>query len=441
MGRNRQWAAVAIASAAVLLAACSGDKGNEAPGQATGEDGSVQEKVYPPAELVFYSTNGDTEAVFNEKYGNAIRAKFPQHTIRFIPHGNATRYPDLLASGQTIDVIFESINQFISGPLQYETARDMEPLLHKHGVELTRLEQTSLDAMKSMTGGKLYGVPVYTNSLALYYNKDLFDKFGVPYLRDGMTWGEVFQHNVRLTRADQGVQYAGLAFAPAHHFRMNSLSLPYVTAQGKSAVGENLDKWKALYETIALKPLEAPGYRERVMASGLPSQNHFIKDQNVAMYAALTNVPVTQDMSGMNWEVVKYPTYEEAPGVGPQLYPSYFGVSSLSKNPDQAMEVIHFLLSDEFQSDWARKGNMPAVHSKELIATFAEDTYFKTKNVKNAFFVPYAPTAVKTTEDSLVEGQLTKHLKNLALGEIDLNTMLRTIQEASDAILEEARKR
>src|SRR5690606_16790797 len=118
-------------------------------------------KTFPPAELYFYSTNGDTEEVFNSKYGDPIRKKFPQHTIKFIPHANGTRYPDLLASGQAIDVIFESINQFTSGPLAHKAAEDMEPLLKAHGVDLSRLEQTSLDAMRAMTGGKLFGVPVY----------------------------------------------------------------------------------------------------------------------------------------------------------------------------------------------------------------------------------------------------------------------------------------
>lgn len=42
--------------------------------------------------------------------------------------------------------------------------------------------------------------PVVNNTMSLYYNKDLFDKFGVSYPKDGMTWDEVLELNRQLDK-------------------------------------------------------------------------------------------------------------------------------------------------------------------------------------------------------------------------------------------------
>jgi len=66
---------------ALLVSACGGnaDKGAGNP-EPVNDKGAAEAKEtsYPPAKLVIYSTSGWTEEVFNERFGNAIKAKFPQ---------------------------------------------------------------------------------------------------------------------------------------------------------------------------------------------------------------------------------------------------------------------------------------------------------------------------------------------------------------------------
>ena len=49
---------------------------------------------------------------------------------------------------------------------------------------------------------KLYALPIDNGAEAVYYNKEIFDKAGVPYPRDTWTWDDLLDKARRLTRKD-----------------------------------------------------------------------------------------------------------------------------------------------------------------------------------------------------------------------------------------------
>ncbi|HBY57016.1 MAG TPA: ABC transporter substrate-binding protein [Candidatus Atribacteria bacterium] len=61
--------------------------------------------------------------------------------------------------------------------------------------------------------GKVYGIPKDFNSLALVYNKDLFDVAGVPYPDENDTWDDLENKLAKVVEAFNG-EVAGLALAP-----------------------------------------------------------------------------------------------------------------------------------------------------------------------------------------------------------------------------------
>lgn len=73
----------------------------------------------------------------------------------------------------------------------------MKDLIKRHNIDLSRFEPSIISALEKMSGGGLYGLPLYNDRMALYYNKDIFDKFGVPYPKDGMTWDEVIELSIK----------------------------------------------------------------------------------------------------------------------------------------------------------------------------------------------------------------------------------------------------
>jgi ABC-type glycerol-3-phosphate transport system substrate-binding protein len=438
MGRtNTKIKALTLLLAAMMLAACS-NVGNS--GEAitdTDRKNAPPTIVAKPAELVIYSTSGWTEEAFNDRFGNAIRQKFPQHTIRYIQKVKGMDYPDLLTAGQPIDIIWESVAAF-SKIIQYNVHMDMTDLMKKHNVNIGDIEPSMIDAMRTMSNGEMYALPVVNNTLSLYYNKDIFDKFGVPYPKDGMTWDEMLELNKKLTRTDGGIQYVGLSLSLGHYFDISPLSIVKVDPKTLKPTLQN-DKWKTMFSIIT-RMSEPSGYKEKVLeAKGIPGVNNFVKSKDAAMLAGLANVHVTQDVSALNWDVVTYPIHNEAPNVHPQAYPTYFGVSGISKHKDESMEIIRYLLSDEFQLAMSKTGTLPVVKSDAVRKAFAQDTKFKDKNVKSALYSSFAPIAVQTLYDSMVSTAYNKQLVDFATGKVELNTLLRTSEEEANKEIEAAK--
>ncbi|RKN71832.1 extracellular solute-binding protein [Paenibacillus ginsengarvi] len=95
-----------------------------------------------------------------------------------------------------------------------------------------------------MAVGKDYliGIPYTRNFSALYYNKTIFDKFGVAYPKEGMTWSEYADVAKRVTRTEGGIQYRGLE--PNVPKRVGAqLSLPLVDPKTNRAA-LNTEQWK-----------------------------------------------------------------------------------------------------------------------------------------------------------------------------------------------------
>lgn len=163
----------------LLLTAC----GKSGEGDAVKQP---SETPSAPAEIIFYGGSTQPQDFFDRQYGELLYKKFPQHTFKYIqmPVGNIQEgTTKLLTEGQRFDIFYNNIgifeNTLFSAGLQY----DMTELMKKHNVDLSRLEQESIHAMKQFSAGKTYGVPVTDMKFVLFYNKDIFDKFGVPYRR------------------------------------------------------------------------------------------------------------------------------------------------------------------------------------------------------------------------------------------------------------------
>lgn len=65
----------------------------------------------------------------------------------------------------------------------------------------------------SQWGGKTYLTPVNTGSVIMYYNKDVFDAFGVPYPEEGWTYEDFQEKVIALSGEKDGKQYFGFANA------------------------------------------------------------------------------------------------------------------------------------------------------------------------------------------------------------------------------------
>ncbi|WP_176706389.1 ABC transporter substrate-binding protein [Paenibacillus hemerocallicola] len=425
---------LALGLSAALLAACSqgatqSDKNSEG-------EGSTPKPTAPkePVELVFYAINGDPEDSFNYRFGDALRKKFPDYKISYIFSQKGTTLPEMLTSGTRFDITYHSIgfyeNFLIPNGLQY----DMTELIQKHKVDLSRFESTSIDAIKQLSGGKMYSLPVYGNNLVLYYNKSIFDKFGVPYPTNGMTWKQTTDLAKKLTRQDGGVQYSGFGMNPTLLTRMNPLSIPNADLATHTPTVNKNDLWKRFYQTFFIDPQLSPG-----AIQAIPDNTPFVKEKNVAMMAYLSSLITiwTEQLKEVDWDIVSLPSFEDNPGVGSQINSINFGITSIAKNKDAAMEVLNYMTSEEFQTGLAKKGIMPVLKSESVRNALGQESVFKDKNFKAIFHNKPAPIPPKALYDAELVTIYAKYGTQVWQDKADINTAMRLAEEEAKKKIEE----
>lgn len=148
----------------------------------------------------------------------------PEHAL-FASRGAFLDITDLVASSDLVDV-----DTFFPGPLSSVT-----------------------------WDGRIYGIPKATNTIALYYNKDLFEAAGLDPADPPETWDELVDAARTLTDAENNVY--GLAFSARANEEGTFQFLPWAQMVGGGyeninapGVAEALDLWKTILDEKLASP-------------------------------------------------------------------------------------------------------------------------------------------------------------------------------------------
>ncbi|MCC2686311.1 MAG: extracellular solute-binding protein family 1 [Paenibacillaceae bacterium] len=424
----------------LVLSACG--SGTATTGGSAVDDsakGASTVKEEGPVDLHIYATSSFTLENYNDKYGDLIQKKFPNYKITYHERPKDYTVDDLVAAKPQIDIMIET-----AGTTSPALFYDMGDLIKKHKVDLGSFDQTMIDLIKQLGGGKIFGLPVNSDNMVTYYNKGIFDKFGMPYPKDGMTWDDAIALSDKLTRSADGTIYFGLAVADKHYFQENQFGLPFLDPKtGKATI--NNENWKKILETVFAGPAKSQIYREGMngLKGKLPGKDQLIKDKTLAMFVENTGVGMMTSIEAgkVDWDMVSMPTFKDLPKIGSQGYPTYLAITPLAKFPDAAMEVIKYATSAEFQTANSRKGLPTVLNDDNIKKQLGQDTPFKGKHFAAAFFNKPAPIAVKSEFDDDILKIYIQQEADLALGKVDVNTLLRTAEEQANKKADELKKK
>lgn len=413
----------ALLAALLVMTACGGqpqgaDKQPNAPAESP-----------KPVKLQVLTPGGGNEQWFMERYGKSIQEKYPNYSFEVIEI-TGTSVQNIVTEKRKIDLIITSFAGYRGQIKPVELNSDMTELIKKHGFDSNRVEDAYMDMIRSIDGGKISGLPLYDLNLLLYYNKDIFDKFGVPYPTDKMKWEELHGIAARLTRNDGGVQYRGFVTAPSHLVMVNQASLGYFDASGEKAMVQT-DQWKQYFELM--KPLYSmPGYNPtKAMISGNGIKDAFFKEKSSAMFVMFnSDAPKPED--GINWNAVSLPEMKTAPGVGAQPYPVFIGVASTSEHRDEAFQSIAHLLTDSVQTKLASDfAAISPLKSQQVKSAFGKNVaQWQGKNIAAITSLkPAGPPAYVGEYLPIGQTAVTNAMLSFVVGEKDANTALREAEE------------
>lgn len=216
--------------------------------------------------------------------------------------------------------------------------------------------------------GVLYGLPTWTASSGVYYNKDLFDKAGLKYPDDTWTWDTLVEYGKKLTIRDAQGKIIQYAFTP-DGFSLNWGTGPiiWVWSNGGDILSPDKKRF-TLGEPKAKQALEyfydvIFKHQISVTPSAHAEQNWWIRFFNgtVAMWDSPSwNNTYLAPIDKFFWDVA--PTFmspytKKRAGF---IHTRATCISKLTKHPEEAWKFVKFLSSKQIQRIWAvKRGYQP----------------------------------------------------------------------------------
>jgi multiple sugar transport system substrate-binding protein len=355
-----------------------------------------------------------------------VQKKYPWITVEMRPYDKGNSLAELVAAGRTPDILIETNIYGFSTWKDLGLLSPLTELIEVNKMDLSRFEPEALDAIKAATQREdLVAIPYTRHFSALYYNKDVFDKFAVPYPKDGITWQEAYELGVRLTRQESGVQYRGLEVNVIERMA-SQLSLPYVDPTTKKAL-VNTEQWRKVLD-FAAKVYQIPG-NSQIATYGKAAET--MLNGTLAMYASLNDIMGYKLYNKPEvWDIATYPSWPEAPGLGTRVDAHAMGISPTSANKNAAFKIIEVITSDEVQMDMSRRGKFPILSDPKFSSAFGADMDFmKDKNIAAIYKTKPAKSFTPTEYDSLAMKAMNTAISNIVKG-TDLNTALREAEES-----------
>lgn len=289
-----------------------------------------------------------------------------QDRIRINPRiGPPDRYNDKLlaefATGAIGDIVELHVN-VLPQNANAGVLLDLEPYLRLErfrGLRLDDLYETALYAASFQ--GRQLALPLTNSAMTLFYNKDLFDAAGVAYPEDDWDWDDWEAAWARLTRVGDRPARDGERPDVYGTFIVPDIAhvMPFIWSHGGQMLNDD-------YSACVLDSTAAIGaarfYLERMARyAPNPSESRELSHQQTAFMhqrsATILDGPWAVQVfqkAPFRWDAALLPRPPGKPSIS-----RYTGltvaVSSRCPHPEEALEFIQFLLSEEAQIELVRR--------------------------------------------------------------------------------------
>ncbi|MCC2684793.1 MAG: family 1 extracellular solute-binding protein [Paenibacillaceae bacterium] len=430
-----------MVAAALVLSGCGGGGGNAASdaggtsGAGSAEPVNTQLFDKPTTLQIYQSTGSISDTEFKNLIADPVKKKWPNVTLEIVREGKDITKENLLAANQFPDLIFtDSLS--LRDYLDLTLARDLNDEIKKNKLDLGVYEKRAIDEIKAYSdAGQTYALPFSLNFGVIYYNKSIFDKAGLSYPKDGMTWKDLFEMAKAVAAKDPSVKALGTSGIGRD---AESLRFQLVDPKTQQATLDNED-WKYIMK-LEVDLQNLPDNRK---AKG--GRDGFVKDQVMAMYTSYgARVGELEEAAKagkpVDWDMVTFPVRENSKDPGMETEAHVLMISSTSKYPDQMFQIIKYLSTDDtIQTMASKSGRISSLKDDKYKQNFGQDLItLNGKNVQAIFKNKFGPNAKPSKYDPLVTKELNQALKD-ALAGTDINSALRSAQERANKAIAEAK--
>lgn len=291
-------------------------------------------------------------ADFNEEYPD-VEVK-----VTITPFGDYwTKLRTSLGGGSGPDVFW------MNGPNFFQFAskdliKDLQPLIDED-------DSFDLDAYVPIVRDlytyedNLYAAPYMFDSVALFYNKDLFDEAGVDYPDETWTWEDLKKYGKELSDEEDGMYgYAGhTVISQEGYYNIIHQAGGYIISDDKTKSGFDLPETKEAFNFLASLIDEGISPSTKTQIETHP-RDMFISEKIAMLPAVSTNSELLHDALGDKLAVAPLPAGKEKASI---IHGISWAMNNKTENEELAWELIKYLTGEEGSKTLAESGyNMPA---------------------------------------------------------------------------------
>ncbi|MBO0991610.1 ABC transporter substrate-binding protein [Bacillus sp. SD088] len=408
----------------IFMTACSTNTHNESREKRmeTDQQDNKEEKSDEPVTIKI--AIGWDDQIFDSRF-KEIEKKLGNIKIERIPFDTTWgNLEEIFASGVVPDIVvsihYDTIKQLLDDDLIYP----LDDLIAQSDFNLEDLNPALVSYARSYDPeGRLIGMPDGVGFKALFYNKDIFDLFGVEYPIGEITWDEAMELAKQMTGERNGQKYMGLVFdepkIPIEQWAVNPIDpdTDEVLLTKEPAFKKYYELMDRYYSIPGIMDVEEEG---DLFAQGFAAMNAGWHQTLLYDWGDLEGTKEHIDIAPL-------PTWPEKPGVHPYLTTTPMMIMKDSEHVEEAFAILSEYVSKENQLKISRAMASGTVLLDEEIysQTGAEVPSYKDKNI--AAFYELTPAELKSQSqwDRLVDYKLDDFAKS----DDDVVTFLRKLQE------------
>jgi multiple sugar transport system substrate-binding protein len=212
--------------------------------------------------------------------------------------------------------------------------------------------------------GKLYGVPKATNTIALYYNKDLYAKAGIT--EPPTTWDELVEVSRKLN--DPANNIYGLAFSAKANEEGTFQFLPWAQMGGGGYDNINAPgavKALEIWKTILDEKLASP---DTLTRGQWDSTGTFNSGNAAQVISGPWELNRMLEEAKFDWGVALLPTETEGGTRSSAMGDFNWAIFASTKHPDEAFKALEYFASQDDRL-FPEFGQLPARSDIELPET------------------------------------------------------------------------
>jgi multiple sugar transport system substrate-binding protein len=329
-----------------------------------------------------------TMRVWDENWAVVIQQAIDLWKAEYCPEGDVVlevvpwgQYWDLLrnnaAAGDLPDIFNISQDRF---PFyrDNEAILNMQPYWDAASIDTTLWGSGMVDPYR--VDGDLYAAPVNWDTIAIFYNVDMYQAAGLELPTDDWTWDDFAEDARALTNAEADVYGAAVysEFQAGYASWIASTGTEPVVDAARSEC--TLDNEGSVEALNFLNGLYTEGVMPSISTLGGTSADdafNFWLSQRVAMVSGGSwKLPAAFEQATFNWDLVQLPRNPSTERSRSMLHSVGYVAAANTDLPDLAANFIVFLASDEGQRFFAEGGGVAPANpglQDEWVAAFETD--------------------------------------------------------------------